>query len=479
MMKKRKITMLFLAIAIIFSCFLTCFAPTTIQSVSASSIGVVGGYTNVLEDLQKDETFNADDFPVVADDYSLSVMELAESSDKQLFVYVYQPCAEYKNLVATSLFLSTSEKGLDYKNYYLTLINNHGVFYKYRVDNFFVGSAEQRHYEITSIYRAFDEKLDTGLSDDNENMIDEVNFKVAKHWIFDNNGIVQSSDIETIKIVDKYVGFIRYKGGSNWWGVDLWQDSHFVAFTTDRQIDQLIDADIYFQTQSRYEHHAPLDFGADFQSYVDLGEIKDGYSYVHYEDSKSYDSGKPWNSYHYTWKRIQKVDEFIASENRSDIYECGVLNRETESTLTDEGLTDIKDKQWILRFYETSFEQQGNSIGETGYEDTYSTIVSNVSILRLKFLTANVTYNLGVIDNKQSGDGTPDNVTTEKWSFTDEFKVILALLFLIVLVIILAPILPTIFNVVVAIVKILFKIIIWVITAPFKLIGAIFKKPKD
>ena len=51
-------------------------------------------YSGVLEDLQKDENFNADDFPVKEDDYSLKVIQIAESVNKELFVYVYNPSAD-------------------------------------------------------------------------------------------------------------------------------------------------------------------------------------------------------------------------------------------------------------------------------------------------------------------------------------------------------------------------------------------------
>ena len=58
MTRKVKIKMLLIAIVLCFSCFLTCFTPITIQSVYASSVDVVGGYTDVMEDLQKDKYFS-------------------------------------------------------------------------------------------------------------------------------------------------------------------------------------------------------------------------------------------------------------------------------------------------------------------------------------------------------------------------------------------------------------------------------------
>ena len=48
-------------------------------------------YTAVMDDLAKDEYFNADDYPAVANDYSIRIIQIAESSDAELFVYTYQP----------------------------------------------------------------------------------------------------------------------------------------------------------------------------------------------------------------------------------------------------------------------------------------------------------------------------------------------------------------------------------------------------
>ena len=90
-------------------------------------------YTDVLEDLQKDENFNPDDYPAVANDYSLQVIQIAESVNNELFVYVYQPSDETKDLVATEIRMSTPELGIDstYKDYKLILLSSQGVFDKY------------------------------------------------------------------------------------------------------------------------------------------------------------------------------------------------------------------------------------------------------------------------------------------------------------------------------------------------------------
>ena len=49
------------------------------------------GYSGVLDDLQKDDSFDESHYPAIADDYSLKLIQIAESVDGELFLYVYQP----------------------------------------------------------------------------------------------------------------------------------------------------------------------------------------------------------------------------------------------------------------------------------------------------------------------------------------------------------------------------------------------------
>lgn len=474
MTKKRKLKLLLCVVILFISCFLTCFANNVTY---ASSIDIEGGYSNVLEDLQKDENFDASKYPVVADDYSLNVMHIAESQDRELLIYVYQPCGENKKIVATSLFLSTNVNGLDYKNYSLNLLNKQGVFYKYSVKNFAVSNEATRHYEITSIYRAFDSSIDKGLEDDNGNIINEVEYPVAKHWTFGDNEII-CHDIETIKITDKYVGFCRYDSGytgSPGLGFS-WQkpgyDSHFVAFNTDRKIDELYEADVYFSRQSFSSSDALItDESCKF------GDVVDDYAYLKGE-SVIVDIPNGGSGTHFEWETIQTVDEFFECEDREFIYEFGVFNVKKETKLTDEGKKDIEGMSWVLRFALTEFNDyyEGSGLTKTHYVNY--TIVGSVSILRLKFLSGGVVYDLGVIDNKQQGDGIPDNYTETTLELKNAFKIILAILLLIVVLVVLAPILPTIFGVIWSVVKVVFKFVWWVISAPFKLFGKAKKKRK-
>ena len=97
------------------------------------------GYSGVLDDLQKDGSFDESHYPAIADDYSLKLIQIAESVDGELFLYVYQPSGQAKNLKASSINISTTiNDEISYRNYKVRLLNSSGVFYKYIVQDFTV-----------------------------------------------------------------------------------------------------------------------------------------------------------------------------------------------------------------------------------------------------------------------------------------------------------------------------------------------------
>lgn len=361
-----------------------------------------GKYTSVLDDLKKDSTFNENDYKSIAKDYSLQVIQIAESSDGELFVYVYQASAETKFLPATSINISTAiNDSLQYKNYKLFLLNIEGVFCKYLVEDITVKADTVRYYDISSIFRKWDKSIDSGTPKYNENLIDEAAFEVGKLYTACTlNGEVTYACTysETILVTEKYVGLIRYPDG---FGLASYKqcDSHFVAFSTDKEIDRLIEADVYYVQKSVSRNYV---FGQlNQESY---GAAEEKYAYLKYTDEAS-NPANGWFGHKYTWNRIESVSDFIENEG-----------------LNTEGLTDLKNKQWVLRFAETSYTTtSGRELSNIS-----STEVSEVTILRLKFETDGKVYNLGVVDNKQTGDGKPDNNNTNgTWPKIPSFSDIL------------------------------------------------------
>ena len=480
-MTSKKVRTMLLSFAILLACLVTCiFGNFTPISAYASTITINGGYTDVLDDLKASENFDADSYKIDKNDYSLQVITIAESENKELFVYVYQPSADSKELVATSLFLSTDVKGLSYKNYYLTLVSNKGVFYKYKVENFFVDSSKERHYEITSIYRAFDSSIDTELEDDNDNSINEVNYKVAKHWVFTSNGKdveISCQDIDTITITDKYVGYVRYGTATGYNDADL-QDRHFVAFSTDKRIDKLLECDIYYKQQTVTTHWRNFTNYPDKPQSFDYGAIsEDKYATLTYTSKQDItaDYGVWWGNknYSYSWDAIQTPSDFINSVEQKNVYQGAIFNVSFDSKMTEDGLNNLKDKEWVVSFLTTNYHYDYTGVHFSD-DTTTQTLVSNVSIIRLAFETDGYYYNLGVIDNKQTGDGIPDNYTTTEYELTNAGKTLLAILGFIILLLILWPILPLIFQ----FFGWLIKGIVKIICLPFTAIKTISDKSK-
>ena len=449
---KTRLVSIFLAFVLGICAVITTAAQTPLVA-RAESIT----YSGVMEDLKKDTSFKPENYPTKADDYSLQIIQLAESSDKELFVYVYQPSGKAKNFKASSINISTTiNDSISYLNYKLELLNSNGVFYKYKVSGLTVKDESVRYYAISSIYRPFDESIDKQAS--GGNTVTEVNYAVNKQYCFGEiNGkpYVNCVDIETIVVTDKFVGFVRYPDGFKLYVGAC--DSHFVAFNTNKPMDKLLEADVYYTTQEYSSSWAV--FVGENETF---GKKADNYAYLKYTDKVEH-TGGGWFAGTYKWDRIQTVDDFIKNEDREQIFSGAVIDVKISSKLTDAALNELKGKKWVLRFTETDYTLWSGQ----GTYGTFSTIVGDVTILRLKFETDGITYNLGVIDNKQTGGKEPSNETDIDISLNKRGKMILYLLMLILLIILLAPILPYII-----------RLVVWIITLPFKGISAAVKSAK-
>lgn len=341
-------------------------------------------HTDVIRDLMTDDTFDIADYPVVAKDYSLDVIQIAEGSDKSLFVYVYSPSGDR---VATKLRMSVT-MGKDYspKEYSLKELSYKGTLTKYVVEGYMVSTESKRYYDIVAIFRSWDSSIGDNASG-NDNTISQVSYKVGKNYtVVDtvDGGIeYYCNDVEVIEITDKWCGSIRYNEGFHLYSKKC--DSWFVAFDTDRRIDKLIEADVEYRYRS---------VNASGSHFVDTkytyGQWKDGKETPKAIDVVSNDADGLFSK-KYEWNRIEKVSDFIAKES-----------------LTDDCKKNIEGKQWVLRFFES--EYSSFSFGDVSGNWTKEyTEVSDVTILRLNFETLGKVYNLGVVDNYQSPDNKPDN----------------------------------------------------------------------
>ncbi len=199
-MEKRKLHKRFFAVLAVMLLILPLFLT---GAAGVTAFAAETGYTGALEDLQKDENFNVEEYPDNAKDYSIQVIQIAESTAGELFIYTYQPCQKSRYIVATEInmafsrefddsggisdvidtdngyyvgsgagggfggggghgcsLLSDNSKATQTNLYSLTLLSSSGTLCKYRVNAFTVSADKIRYYNITSIYRKWDTKID-------------------------------------------------------------------------------------------------------------------------------------------------------------------------------------------------------------------------------------------------------------------------------------------------------------------------------
>ena len=331
--------------------------------------------------------------------------QMAESSNGELFIYVYQPSHFTKDLVATKISLSTAVGGgFDFQIYDLTLVSSEAVLDKYIVNGLTVQNIVLRYYDIAAIYRAYDKTIDTPSTDDNT--IDHIAYNVGQLWTattVDNAPVYAMDYQETIKVESKHVGFIRYLDSKVFLMATDATDSHYIAFTTDRQMDDVLEAEVSYSytAYSKYTTTNEIldptpsgtrvtDSGENITRLLKKEEVLEVNNWFNFDD--------------YKYNRIQDIDTFIKNETEE---------------FTDETKEALKDKKWVLRFLETDygyFSGTGGNTDVVGMSYNYTinnwTKVTQVSILRLKFKYEGKIYDMGVVDNIQTGGDDPGN---EEW----------------------------------------------------------------
>ena len=410
---KNRFTSVAAAIAVIISIF-SLFAGGGAQFASAAA----SAYTNVMTDLTQDESFNAAGYPENVRDYSINVIQIAESTDGELFIYTYQPSGQQVDLIASSINISRQDNQSfkkSYTNYQLTFINSNGVFYKYKVEHFGIDKTEVRYYDVSNILRPFDKKIDTPPA---VGEITEVANAVGQLWTVRTVGDTVDyarTDSDVVTITKKYVGYFDYVDGKTISGAPgIYGEisarhtiRNFVAFSTDRPIDRLIEAELqYSLADCSFEYCAnPFHTGSsedDPHAFKDYVSRTQGESVQ--QDPVVVTAGRDENCLHgwfghkYTWDKIQSTEDFLKDSDNQGY------------TLTNAaGISSIEGTQWVLNFYKAEREVHGNSnLADNHIHSDYQR-VTDVIILRLMFETDGETYNLGVVDNKMTGDDKPIN----------------------------------------------------------------------
>ncbi len=469
----------------------------------AFNVSAATSFSNVFDDLRTDSTFNVEKYPTKKGDGSLNVIQLAESTDSELFVYVYHPSADKQTTASTISIAEQLNNADDLQPvlYNLQLVSNVGVFYKYTVTGFKVSSEKERFYNVIMLQRPYVAAYDGASS--NDSAINRRAYGVGQYWYAtttDNGDVTYKMlEVETVQIINPFTSHIRKKKagtGSN--RTDYYQDNYYVAFSTDRNIEKLLSATVEYRIQDYYyKNNSVLNFGStEFSKKAVFTNERNTTRDVYADETVNLKQegftllfGAVDLSKKFTWNRIQSSEDFVntAGASSSDNNE-------------------VKKLQWVLMFEETSAfcYQDGSLI--TVYEES-GQIIDNVTVLRLEFVEDGVTYNLGTVSDTVSGkppfgggNTDPDDpddsgeqsfleyvwhcitaLFTGTASAKETTVAIIALLVCLVLLCVLGYIISAIVSIFVpalrpvlrAILKTVGKALLWVILLPFRAIAAL------
>lgn len=411
----------------------------------------VNEYTNVLEDLQRDKSFNVEDYPSISDDYSLKIIQIAETELNTIILYVYNPSYETKKYEAVYVSISQRESNGVPKLATLKLINSEGALCKYMITNEKVLTSQAyRYYDITAIYRPYDSLIDENYDTSLGLSSKYVGYEVGQLWCaYYLNDVLtyEMTTRETLDIDIKICSYIRYLENDSGFLGSTNCDAWFVGFSSDEYtIDHIYDTDLVYSSQDVFETHG---IGAD----RNFSNIKSNIS-LHISDVDNVVvKGSGLFSKTFEWARIQSVDEFIKNEN-----------------LDETKVNELSGTQWVFRFLETSYTRDN---AELAYYER-KTEITDVAILRLHFLSQGKVYNLGVVSNIVDGSDDPFIENNDKdypdiWKWVEEIMRVVGIIILVVLLVAFAPLIANILNIIFTLLMWAFKLIITIISAPFKL----------
>ena len=417
----------------------------------------------VLRDLRHDKNFNEADYPYVKDDYGLYVIQIAESSNKELFVYVYQPCNDTYDLVGTKISISygysVDGAGLSPKLYNLKLLSTSGTLDKYYVDGFTIPNDGDRYYNIVEIFRMANSDIDEV---DESFPKTDIAYSVGQQWyVFDLNDskYYEMNTFNTLYVDTVFNSSLAFHNGlqlRNLIGVYPSCHCWFYCFNVaDYVIDHIYDADLNYSVKDGYQTvglGSSGDFKVTDQRTNQVITLKD-------TDVMTY-TASGFGGRSFKWNRILSSKEFVETAEKQDVK------------FVESDKEKILSSQWVFTFLETKLETHASEY----YVTTYYSDVYDVGLLRLSFQDiSGKKYNLGVVndltdpDNIVSGSFDPDIIgTLEKI-----FKVVLLILAVLLILFLLSLVAPL-----GSIVKFLFKAIIYIISLPFRLVKWVFSSHK-
>lgn len=420
-------------------------------------------YSNVLDDLEKDETFDTSVYPDNAEDVSVKLIQIAESEDDQLFLYVYQPADSQIDLecvsVSISVGFSANGEGLEPKLYDLILVSTEGVFDKYLVNGFALPDEAERYYNIVSLYREFNSVVDP--ESDKTEYKDTVckAYAVGQQWCaytLNDRRVYEMNTFKTLEIEPTLASNLEFKNGITWGNAAGFIErchSHYYAFNCDEYIiKKIFDADLSYTKEELSKYSSltgnKVTSNGKFTETITLTST----------DKMSFE-GEGLNAKSFSWNRIMPASEFLKVVEENDI------------ALTDEYRSILENSQWVFSYLETSLSY----VLMDGASLTTYTEISDINLLRLHF--QDVTgkfYDLGVVSDTINSTGTSGvggGTDFEGWfdEMTELFEKLFAVVFIVLLLAGLAYLFPVLKSIFEGLIYI-FKFIWQIVTLPFRLI---------
>lgn len=401
-MKTLKLLLIFL-----FSLFLV--MPSKDSSALASS-----SYSDIMEDLSNADNFDISSYPYeeIKSDYSsggISLIDFKENARDELIAYVYNPTGK---ATAIRINLSLTIENPVYNGYSLSLVssNSKNTLQKYVVNNLTVNKdLEIRSYLISSIFRAPYPIKGEELPDDNGQTNQAISYSVGKMYrVANEQCTVREQKIVTI--TDKFLGNILYEDKAiNIFVGTTKQDVSFVTFNTDMPIDDLYEIEMDY----------------DIYDYTILYKIPSGHSGYYDENTLKYSN------------KVEVRNRVITSEDEMDVDEGWWTNKSHKMKLIGKN-SELLDKnhenydktfasyqkrneldkyEWSIFFYSCDYEKYvvENSMLNGQIYRINSKQIKEMTILRLKFISDGVVYNLGAIDDVSTGPRDPLTPDSKNW----------------------------------------------------------------
>ena len=412
-------------------------------------------YSDVLEDLQKDPKFDATKYPAKADDTSVSLIQIAESEDNELFLYVYQPSDAKIDLECTAVSIhigySVDGSGLDPELYDLKLVSENGVFDKYLVNGFTLPKEAYRYYNVVALYREYNSVVDgapgTGME------VNEKAFSVGQQWCaytLNDRRVYEMNTFNTIQLDCAFTGSLQLKPGITLGGLvgsfeynDLW----FYTFDSeDYIIEKVFKAKMSYKERGKAVTSGVAEPAYDPWSDVLFAELD--------KDDLIDHQGAGLFAKKYSFNEILSTEDFIQQCNDQDV------------SLPQECLDGLEKGKFVFCFAVT----EKRYISGSGIFTIITKDVGYVSPLQISFqdINGNI-YDLGVVADRVDPDDIPDGfgngIDTE--AMEEWFETFLLILLLILIVVIINPIVSVI-KFIVSCITFILQIIFWIISFPFR-----------